>query len=110
MLDSTNLFKEKYFEICHKPDPGTEMTFAYFHLKPYVYVSGNGNVSSGIETNIAKTFAAKYDLDINWFDAKFSWGNFDKNTQRLKKIQGFNDKCNALFLKMEWCGGTHSLR
>ena len=87
MLDSTNLFKEKYFEICHKPDPGTEMTFAYFHLKPYVYVSGNGNVSSGIETNIAKTFAAKYDLDINWFDAKFSWGNFDKNTQRLKKFK-----------------------
>ena len=85
MLDSTNLFKEKYFKICHKPDPGTEMTFAYFHLKPYVYVSGNGSVTSGIEANMAKTFAAKYELDIKWFDAKFSWGNFDKNTQRLKK-------------------------
>ena len=76
------MFKEKYFETCHKPNPGEEITFAYFHLKPYVYVSGNGSVTRGIEANMARTFAAKYGLSMKWFDAKFSWGNFDKSTQR----------------------------
>ena len=89
VLDSPKLFKEKYFEVCHKPDPGTEMTFAYFHLSPYVFVSDNGSVTRGIEANMAKTFAAKYELEMKWFDAKFSWGNFDKNTQR-STIQGYN--------------------
>ena len=89
-LDSPNWFKEKYFEVCHKPDPGTEITFAYFHLSPYVFVSDNGSVTRGIEANMANTFAAKYDLDIKWFDAKFSWGNFDKNTQR-SEIHGCNN-------------------
>ena len=76
------MFKEKYFETCHKPNFGEKMTFAHFHLKPYVYVAGNGSVTAGIEANMAKTFAGKYGLDISWFDAKFSWGKFDKNTQR----------------------------
>ena len=84
-LDSANLFKDKHFETCHKPEPGAEMTFAYFHLKPYVFVSSTGSVTRGIEANMAKTFAAKYGLQMKWFDAKFSWGNFDKNTQRLIK-------------------------
>ena len=79
------MFRDKYFETCHKPTLGEEMTFAHFHLKPYVYVSENGSVTSGIEANIAKTFAGKYGLDIRWFDAKFSWGQFDKNTQRYQK-------------------------
>ena len=37
------------FDVCHEPTPGTGMTFAYFHLKPYVFVSGDGAVTAGIE-------------------------------------------------------------
>ena len=42
-------FDKTMFEVCHKPTPGTDMTFAYFHLKPYVFVSSNGAVTAGIE-------------------------------------------------------------
>ena len=88
------MFKEKYFETCHKPNPGEEITFAHFHLKPYVYVSGNGSVTRGIEANMARTFAAKYGLSIKWFDAKFSWGNFDQTTQR----SFIHKKSSSIFL------------
>ena len=47
-LDNVD-FDKKMFEVCHKPTPGTDMTFAYFHLKPYVFVSSNGAVTAGIE-------------------------------------------------------------
>ena len=70
--------------VCHKPDAGTEMTFAYFHLKPYVFVDkATGNVTSGIEANMAMEFAKKYNLKMKWFDAKFVWGAFIKETQRF---------------------------
>ena len=47
-LDNVD-FDKTMFEVCHKPTPGTDMTFAYFHLKPYVFVSGDGAVTAGIE-------------------------------------------------------------
>ena len=60
------------------------MTFAYFHLKPYVFVDkATGNVTSGIEANMAMEFAKKYGLKMKWFDAKFVWGAFVKETQRF---------------------------
>lgn len=44
------------FDVCHKPAPGTGMTFAYFHLKPYVFVSGDGAVTAGIEVKLLRVF------------------------------------------------------
>ena len=66
--------------VCHKPDPGTTMTFAYFHLPPFVNVSSDG--WGGIEPNFNKEFAKKYDLKMEWFDAKYSWGKFVPETGR----------------------------
>ena len=74
---------KKSYLVCHKPEPGTDMTFAYFHLKPYVFVDEEGQASSGIEVNMVREFARKYHLNMKWFDAKFKWGAFDKETQRL---------------------------
>ena len=50
-LDNVD-FDKTMFDVCHKPTPGTDMTFAYFHLKPYVFVSGNGAVTAGIEVKL----------------------------------------------------------
>ena len=78
-----SIFQKHMFDLCHRPEPGTEMTFAYFHLKPYVFVDNNGSVTSGIEANMAKEFANKYKLKMKWFNANYVWGAFDKNLQRL---------------------------
>ena len=78
-----SIFQKHMFDMCHRPEPGTEMTFAYFHLKPYVFVGDNGSVTSGIEANMAKEFANKYKLKMKWFNANYVWGAFDKNLQRL---------------------------
>ena len=56
------------------------MTFAYFHLPPFVNVSARG--MSGIEPNFIKEFAEKYKLRMEWFDAKYSWGKFVPETGR----------------------------
>ena len=56
------------------------MTFAYFHLPPFVNVSSEG--WGGIEPNFNKEFAKKYDLKMEWFDAKYSWGKFVPETGR----------------------------
>ena len=70
------------FDICHKPEPNTEMIFAYFHLKPYVFVGAKGVPTSGIETHMAMEFAKKYKLKMKWFNANYAWGNFDSNLKR----------------------------
>ena len=56
------------------------MTFAYFHLPPFVNVSSAG--WGGIEPNFNKEFAKKYNLNMEWFDAKYSWGKFVPETGR----------------------------
>ena len=95
------------FDVCHKPTPGTGMTFAYFHLKPYVFVSGDGAVTAGIEVkllrvfiqvyfpfsstflvNMAREFARKYKLNMKWFNANYVWGAFDKNLLRWNGVVG----------------------
>ena len=72
--------------VCHKPDPGTEITLAYFHLRPYVAMTGGGpgvgKVTGGVDANMAMAFTNMYGLKINWFDAKFSWGAWVKEDQR----------------------------
>ena len=69
-----------YRSVCHLPDPNTAMTFAYFHLPPFVNVSARG--MSGIEPNFIKEFAEKYKLRSEWIDAKYSWGKFVPETGR----------------------------
>ena len=59
------------------------MTFAYFHLKPYVFVSPNGSITSGIEAKMAMEFARRYQLQMKWFNANFAWEAFDKDIQKL---------------------------
>lgn len=97
-------FDKTMFEVCHKPTPGTDMTFAYFHLKPYVFVSGNGAVTAGIEVNyffcnsfslnifllvnMAREFARKYKLNMKWFNAKYVWGAYDTNLSRWNGVVG----------------------
>ena len=77
------------FEVCHKPDPGTDMTFAFFHLKPYVFVKqGDSFPSAGTEVNMAREFARKYKLNMKFFDAKYVWGAFDKNLSRWNGVVG----------------------
>ena len=82
-------FDLKMFEVCHKPNPGTDMTFAYFHLLPYLFVKpGDSFPSAGIETNMAREFARKYNLNMKFFDAKYVWGAFDKNLSRWNGVVG----------------------
>ena len=35
-----------------------------------------------MEPQIVHTFADKFELNLTWFDAKFSWGKFVEATQR----------------------------
>ena len=56
------------------------MTFAFFHLPPFVNVSAEG--MGGIEPNFCREFARKYKLEMKWFDAKYSWGKFVPETGR----------------------------
>ena len=82
-------FDLKMFEVCHKPDPGTDMTFAFFHLKPYVFVKqGDSFPSAGTEVNMAREFARKYKLNMKFFDAKYVWGAFDKSINRWNGVVG----------------------
>ena len=62
------------------------MTFAYFHLPPFVNVSSEG--WGGIEPNFNKEFAKKYNLNMEWFDAKYSWGKFVPETGKWNGVVG----------------------
>ena len=65
------------------------MTFAYFHFPPFVNVSEgmSGAIRQeqfgGIEPNINKEFAKKYNLKMEFLDAKYVWGKFVPETGRL---------------------------
>ena len=37
-----------------------------------------------MEPQIVQAFAAKFGLNLNWFDAKYSWGKFVEETQRCE--------------------------
>ena len=56
------------------------MTFAYFHLPPFVNVSSEG--LDGIEPNFNKEFARKYQLNMEWLNANYDWGKFIPDTGR----------------------------
>ena len=59
---------------------------AYFHLRPYVAMTGGGagvgKVTGGVDANMAMAFTDMLGLRIKWFDAKFSWGAWVKEDQR----------------------------
>ena len=78
--------------MCHRPDPATSITFAYFHFPPFVNVSegesgtiGPGQLG-GIEPNINKEFAKKYNFKMEFLDAEYVWGKFVPETGRLVVI------------------------
>ena len=59
------------------------MTFAYFHLKPYVFAPLNdGVITAGIEAKMAMEFARRYKIEMDWFNANYAWGSFDQKLQR----------------------------
>ena len=65
------------------------MTFAYFHLKPYVFApANNGTVTAGIEVKMAMEFAKRYKLRMEWFNANYAWGAFDNKLQRWNGVVG----------------------
>ena len=37
-----------------------------------------------MEPQIVQAFAEKFGLNLFWFDAKYSWGKFVKETQRYE--------------------------
>ena len=85
------------------------MTFAYFHLPPFVNVSSEG--WGGIEPNFNKEFARKYNLKMEWFDAKYSWGKFVPETGRYEAPGWIMTASIELwFVKMERCGWSHFVR
>ena len=44
-------------------------------------------IQGGMEPQIVQTFAAKFDLNLIWLNAKFSWGKFVDETQRYDSHQ-----------------------
>ena len=39
-------------------------------------------LQGGMEPQIVQAFAAKFDLKLDWLDAKFSWGKYVEETKR----------------------------
>ena len=53
-------------------------------------------IQGGMEPQIVQTFAAKFDLNLIWFDAKFSWGKFVEATQRYHSHQDLSQGCKVV--------------
>ena len=52
--------------------------------QPLFSLSKAPHPQGGMEPQIVQAFAAKFGLNLNWFDAKYSWGKLVEETQRCE--------------------------